>query len=331
MLMIKSGYPLLSAEEEIELAERIQNGDEEARERFILSNIGIVYKYAKVYSRYYHNSLLYSSLSLEDIAGFGFIGLIKAVDRYNPAYGTRFSSYAIYYIKGYISRNLFEDCLIKIPEYQKPRFWVLWCIKDEYFAEHGEYPSISEICRMTGWKRKSAKITIEAESDFQSYCRGYDDCSDLESKLQGPYDLAFGREIGRTLLEFYKTLNKKERAIVRHLFVREKAMYNGSTLAGKLGVTRQRVDQIRGKVVEKAKFFFGRFLDGRVEYEKKVEKLGVYAEERLRQLFSEINKRFERICWRGLYYHRWVISEEAESRMIGIMRQEIKDKEGMIP
>ena len=331
--MIKAEYPLLSAEEEIELAEKVQNGDKEARDKFILSNIRLVYHYANVYNSYYHSvSSLRSSLSFEDVAGFGFIGLIKAVDKYKPELGARFSTYASYWIKGHIAQNLFEDSLISIPEHQKKNLWDLWNLKEEYFARYGEYPSIKEICRMTGWKRKPAKTTIEADRLFQNYCRGYEnDVSCLESKLKGPYDSALGREIDKALLEFYKTLNKKEREVVRHLFVRAKSMYNGSALAGKLGVTRQRVDQIRGKVVEKAKIFFRRFLDGRVEYEKKVETLGVYAEERLRQLFSEINKRFERICWRGLYYYCGIISGESESRIAEIIKEEIKEKEGMIP
>lgn len=101
-------YPLLSREEEIELAERIHAGDAEARERLINSNLRLAAKIANDYAGY--------GLDVEDLICEGNIGLLDAVEKFDPEYGVRFSTYSSWWIKRRIKGALGNQSrTIRIP------------------------------------------------------------------------------------------------------------------------------------------------------------------------------------------------------------------------
>lgn len=105
---IKS-IPLLTAEEEKELANRYQAGDTRAKEKLVSSNLRLVVMAARHYSSH-------TSLSFEDLVQEGNIGLMRAVDSFDPSQGWRFSTYAMYWIKQYISRTILNNSrTIRIP------------------------------------------------------------------------------------------------------------------------------------------------------------------------------------------------------------------------
>ena len=108
-----SDYKPLSSEEEIELAKKIKDGDEEARQILINSNLRLVYNIA---NKYYINHFQNMSIQLLDLIQEGNMGLIKAVDRYDYTLGYRFCTYAYYWIKQYILRNLSNNSrIIRLP------------------------------------------------------------------------------------------------------------------------------------------------------------------------------------------------------------------------
>ena len=90
--------PLLTAEEEVELAERIMEGDETAREHMIKANLRLVVKIARDYSNY--------GVPLADLVSEGNIGLMKAVEKFDPEKGGKLSTYAAWWIKQSIKRAL---------------------------------------------------------------------------------------------------------------------------------------------------------------------------------------------------------------------------------
>lgn len=105
---IKS-IPLLTAEEEKELANKYQAGDMRAKEKLVSSNLRLVVMAARHYSSH-------TSLSFEDLVQEGNIGLMRAVDSFDPSQGWRFSTYAMYWIKQYISRTILNNSrTIRIP------------------------------------------------------------------------------------------------------------------------------------------------------------------------------------------------------------------------
>ncbi len=102
--------PLLNAEEECDLATRIGKGDMEARKKLIRSNLRLVINIAKKYA--------YFGVPMMDLIEEGNMGLMKAVGKYNPAKGYRFSTYSAYWIRQYISRAIADQGkTIRIPVY----------------------------------------------------------------------------------------------------------------------------------------------------------------------------------------------------------------------
>src|SRR3989449_9278402 len=102
--------PLLNAEEEKQLAYRIEDGDNEARDRMVRANLRLVVNIARAYSN--------KGLPLQDLIEEGNLGLLRAVEGFDPTMGTRFSTYASYWIKQSIKRALVNTAkTIRVPAY----------------------------------------------------------------------------------------------------------------------------------------------------------------------------------------------------------------------
>ena len=112
-----SKIPLITVQEEIELAEKIANGDEKAREKMITSNLRLVVKIAQDYSNI--------GLSLLDLINEGNIGLMKAVERFDPSKGGKLSTYA----SCGSSNQLKEHSPIKVKQYDYQSIWLIGLIR----------------------------------------------------------------------------------------------------------------------------------------------------------------------------------------------------------
>lgn len=105
--LIRTSEPLLTAEEEIDLAYRIAAGDRDARDRMILANIPLVVRLAKSYQG--------RGIDLEDLISTGYLGLIRAVDEFDPARGTRLSTIAVLWIRKRIQCVIRYGQLVVVP------------------------------------------------------------------------------------------------------------------------------------------------------------------------------------------------------------------------
>lgn len=109
--------PLLTVEEERQLGALNRQNYEYARERLILSNLRLVVSIAKTFSNY--------GLELSDLIGFGNLGLIKAVNRFDPTRGAKFSTYASWWIKQARRRGLTNDAAtVRVPAHKQQRLIV---------------------------------------------------------------------------------------------------------------------------------------------------------------------------------------------------------------
>lgn len=145
---------LLTRQEEVDLASKICRGDQRARDQMIKANIRLAISIAKKYTN--------SGLSLEDLIQESFLGLIKAVDRFDHTKGFKFSTYACWWIKQSIRQYVASHSgSIKLPSYAKSALWKLQQVKKEYEEEFGVTPSLEEIAELMG----SSMSTLQSLMD----------------------------------------------------------------------------------------------------------------------------------------------------------------------
>jgi len=150
-----SKIPLLSTEEERRLAFRIQKGDGKARRKLILSNLRLVVSIAKKY--------IYYGVSLLDLIEEGNIGLMKAVENFDPRRGTKFSTYATWWIRQAITRALSNQSrTVRVPVYLNESLARYRKALEEHFIKTGSRPSVQEISKLL-------KITLDEAEQLQIY------------------------------------------------------------------------------------------------------------------------------------------------------------------
>src|SRR5829696_4950448 len=147
--------PLLNADEEKMLARRIEEGDSEARDRMVRANLRLVVNIARSYTG--------KGLSLQDLIEEGNLGLLRAVEGFDPAMGTRFSTYASYWIKQSIKRALINSAkTIRIPAYMVELLSKWRRASARLTEELGRTPTPEEIARVLGLPRKKLSIIKKA-------------------------------------------------------------------------------------------------------------------------------------------------------------------------
>src|SRR5688500_9596800 len=153
--------PLLSAKEERELATLIGQGDVRARDRMVRANLRLVVNIARGYAG--------KGLSLQDLIEEGNLGLLRAVEGFDPAVGTRFSTYASYWIKQSIKRALINSAkTIRIPAYMVELLSKWRRATARLTEELGRTPTPEEIARVLGLQKKKLPIIKKAIRIYNS-------------------------------------------------------------------------------------------------------------------------------------------------------------------
>tara|TARA_A100001011_G_C14014523_1_gene716855 strand:- start:28 stop:765 length:738 start_codon:yes stop_codon:yes gene_type:complete len=149
--------PLLTREQEVELAKRIEKGDQVARNIMIESNLRLAISIAKKYAKY--------GGSLEDLIQESNIGLIKAVEKFDWRRGFKFSTYASWWIKQAVTRSLTnESTQLKVPSHTLSNARRVWNVQKEYRENFGCEPTIEEIADILGIKVKHVKEAIQSSA-----------------------------------------------------------------------------------------------------------------------------------------------------------------------
>ncbi len=244
---------LLSKEEEKELAEKIADGDKKAREKLIQSNLRLVVSIAKSYQN--------NSIPLLDLIQEGNIGLIKAVDKFNPELGYRFSTFATWWIKQTITKALtVQSRAIRLPHNMVEKCLKITKAKDKYFQENNQMPTTEEIAQITNIEERHIKtlenyhkevlsldIPVDEENRV-SFGDTLEDTDKLGSPMRNLMDEA-NKEIVQQVL---CTLSEKEKEIITMRFG-----LNGTDsrtledIGKEWGVTKERIRQIETKAMIK--------------------------------------------------------------------------------
>lgn len=135
-------HKLLTKEQEVELAQRMEKGDKLAREMLITSNLRLAISIANNYRN--------SDVPMEDLIQESNIGLIKAVDRFDWRKGFRFSTYACWWIKQSVRRYVNGSSHVKFPSGSRNMIWKINNVRREYEKEFSVYPTNEEIAAILG-------------------------------------------------------------------------------------------------------------------------------------------------------------------------------------
>ena len=246
-------FPLLTAQQEVELAERILEGDELARQQLINSNLRLVISIAKHY-------IGKSSMSFEDLVQEGNLGLIKAANRYDPTRGTRFSTCASWFIKHEIARAIEDKArIIRTPVYMLEKLNKLKTQERELEIQLQRSPTIAELADNIGvdeatiqkWydylqEPVSADIKINEEDDSPTVGEMVPDTTDT------PEEYMLDIDNKETLDRILKTLDTRERDIIRVRYGLDDGEYHTLEETGKIvKITKERVRQIEASAFRK--------------------------------------------------------------------------------
>ncbi|MDA1179347.1 MAG: RNA polymerase sigma factor RpoD/SigA [Planctomycetota bacterium] len=243
---------LLTADDEHELATLIGKGDTRARDRMVRANLRLVVNIARGYTG--------KGLGLQDLIEEGNLGLLRAVEGFDPSVGTRFSTYASYWIKQSIKRALINSAkTIRIPAYMVELLSKWRRANSRLTEELGRTPTPEEIARVLGLPRKKLPIIKKAIAIYNSTPQT--DQSEagwslgemvMDERSKSPEDELLEHDILKHVLSMIETMDMREATVLRMRFgLDDTQPHTLKEIGESLGLTRERVRQIETEALWK--------------------------------------------------------------------------------
>ena len=226
------------------LIERIHQGDKDARDTLFQENMGLIYSVARRF--------LGRGVDMEDLFQIGSIGLLKAVDHFDPGCDVKFSTYAVPMIMGEIKRFLRDDGMLKVSRSIKENQYKIYKMREKMEKVLGREPNIRELSKAMNMSVEELAMTMESVTEVESIYRTVyqGDGSEIQLVDRLPENKNVHEQtLDKIFLEeLLEKLDGEERQLIGMRYFQDMTQME---VAGKMGISQVQVSRMEKKVLKK--------------------------------------------------------------------------------
>ena len=245
-------FPMLTAQEELELAKRCAQGDQEAVRQMVTANLRLVVSVAKEYAG--------RGVPLLDLIQEGSIGLLAAARKFDYTLEYRFSTYATKWIRQGVTRCLQNHSgLIRIPAHTAERLRKVQQAKAHLLQQNGEEPEVAELARYCGLPEEKVRYLLRLNPEVSSLDApaGEDGEGTLSAILEDlqapqPYEQLVREELRQTIESLMNMLTERQQMVLRlHFGMEDGICYSLEQISIRFGVSKERIRQIEHQAMDR--------------------------------------------------------------------------------